>query len=110
MRSARMNHPWKHAVPVLALLVATLSPAYAIQPTSGVSFAQISFSGASASENYSHYGQVSIDDAMLYGGGYVNVERYENGQAVGWVVKNLPVVHGTSQPGAAMQFGLGASG
>jgi hypothetical protein len=61
-----------------------LSPVYANQPTSGVSFAQISFTGAQLPEEYSHYVQVSIDYATLYGDGYINVERYENGKAAGW--------------------------
>jgi hypothetical protein len=111
MKSSRISSIWqKYAILVLSLLVAALSPVYAIQPTSGASFAQISFTGAKAQQEYSPYGQVSIDYAMLYGGGYINVERYENGKAAGWVVQNLPVVNSAGQPAAATRFELGGSG
>jgi hypothetical protein len=59
---------------------------------------------------YSHYGQVSVDFNMLYGEGYINVERYANGKAAGWVVKNLPVTSGSVLPGYSTMFDLGASG
>ena len=82
-------------------LVITLSPAYASQVTSGVSFAQVSFTGSNPPEMYSHYGQISVDFNMLYGEGYINVERYANGKAAGWVVKNLPVISGSILPDIA---------
>jgi hypothetical protein len=100
----------RYAVPIVALLVITISPAYAEQLTSGVSFAQISFTASNPPEKYSHYGQISVDYTMLYSEGYVNVERYENGQATGWVVKNLPVVNGAVLSGFSTIFDLGTSG
>jgi hypothetical protein len=114
MKSSKINHTtnlWqRYAVCTLALLFIALGPAYASQPTSGVSFAQVSFTDAKAPQKYSHYGQVSIDYTMLYGEGYINVERYENGKAAGWVVKNLPVISGSVLSGFSTMFDLGASG
>lgn len=95
---------------LVALLVVALSPAYAEQPTSGISFAQVSFTGEEAPESYSHYGQVFIDYTMLYGDGYINVERYDGGKAAGWVVQNIPVRSGSVLPGFSTMFDLGASG
>lgn len=100
----------RYAVLMVALLMIALSPAYAEQLTSGVSFAQISFTVSNPPEKYSHYGEISIDYTMLYGEGYINVERYENGQAAGWVVKNLPVVNGSILSGFSTMFDLGATG
>jgi hypothetical protein len=96
----------QYTIYILTLLVLALSPAHAIQPTSGVSFAQVSFTDA----QYSHYGQVSLDYTMLYGEGYINVERYQDGQPTGWVVKNLPVVSGAVLSEFSTMFDLGASG
>ena len=114
MKTTKMSYVaslWqRYAVCILALLFIALSPAYASQPTAGVSFAQISFTDAKAPQKYSHYGQVSIDYTMLYGEGYINVERYENGKAADWVVKNLPVISGSVLPGYSTMFDLGASG
>ncbi len=114
MTSLHMNHAMRrcqrYAISSFALVVIALSPAYATQVTSGVSFAQVSFTGANGPEKYSHYGQVSIDYTMLYGGGYINIERYENGTATGWIVKNLPVVRGSVLSGFSTIFDLGTSG
>ena len=95
---------------IISLLIIALNPAYAEQLTSGVSFAQISFTGSNPAEKYSHYGQVSVDFTMLYGEGYINVERYEHGQAAGWMVKNLPVVSGSVLPGYSTMLDLGHAG
>ena len=94
--------------PWLVLVLAC--PSHATQVTSGVSFAQISFTGSNPPEKYSHYGQISVDFNMLYGEGYINVERYENGKPAGWVVKNLPVISGSVLAGYSTTFDLGASG
>lgn len=114
MKNSRNNFStnlWQRfTVLIIALLVIALSPVYAEQPTSGISFAQISFTNPEAPQKYSHYGQVSVDYSMLYGEGYVNVERYENGRAAGWVVKNLPVISGSVLPGFSTMFDLGAPG
>ncbi len=114
MKTAKIsyaNNLWhRYAVCILAFLVITLSPAYASQVTSGVSFAQVSFTGSNPPEMYSHYGQISVDFNMLYGEGYINVERYANGKAAGWVVKNLPVISGSILPGYSTMFDLVASG
>jgi len=48
---------------------------------------------------------VSIDYTMLYGEGYINIERYENGKAAGWVVKNLPVISGVILSGFSTVLG-----
>ena len=95
---------------IFALLLVALSSAYASQPTSGVSFAQVSFTDPAAPQKYSQYGQVSIDYTMLYGEGYINVERYENGKAAGWVVNNLPVIGGSALSGYSTMFDLGSTG
>ena len=100
----------RYAVLIIALLVIALSPAYAEQPTSGISFAQISVTNPASPQKYSQYGEVSINYTMLYGQGYINVERYENGQAAGWVVKNLPVISSSVLPGFSTMFDLGVSG
>ena len=100
----------RNAVFVIALLVIALSPAYAEQPTSGISFSQISFTDPAAPQRYSHYGQVSMDYTLLYGDGYINVERYDSGKAAGWVVQNIPVISGSILPGFSTMFDLGASG
>jgi len=100
----------RYAVCIVALLVIALTPAYAGQPTAGVSFAQVSFTDSQAPQEYSHYGQVFIDYTMLYGSGYINVERYEGGKAVGWMVRNIPVISGSASPGFSPMFELGASG
>jgi len=114
MKTRTMNYAvnlWqRYVVCALALLVFALSPAYASQVTSGVSFAQVSFTDASAPQKYSNYGQVSVDYTMLYGAGYINVERYENGEPAGWVVKNLPVISGSVLSGFSTMFDLGRSG
>ncbi len=114
MKTANINYAnnvWhRYAVCILAFLVLALSPAYGSQVTSGVSFAQVSFTASNPPEMYSHYGQISVDFTMLYGEGYINVERYENGKAAGWVVKNLPVVSGSVLPEFSTMFDLGASG
>ena len=112
MKSSRVGssmNPWSiYLVSVLTLLLVALDSAHAVEPTSGISFAQVSFT--SASQPYSHYGKAFINYGMLYGSGYLNVERYENERAVGWVVKNLPVVNGDVQSGAGTMFDLGVSG
>jgi hypothetical protein len=100
----------RYAVVIVAFLIMALSPAYAEQLTAGVSFAQISFISSNPQENYSHYGQVSVDYTMIYGEGYINVERYNNGQAAGWIVRNLPVISGSVLPGFTTVFDLGVSG
>ncbi|MGO9516786.1 MAG: hypothetical protein ACLPND_07065 [Candidatus Korobacteraceae bacterium] len=87
-----------------------MSPAYGAQVTSGVSFAQVSFTATNPPDKYSHYGQISVDFTMLYGEGYINVERYQNGQPAGWVVKNLPVISGSVLPGFSTTLDLGLSG
>ncbi len=114
MKTTKVNYAaniWqRYAVLIVTLLIIAFSPAYAEQLTSGVSFAQVSFTGSNPPEKYSHYGQISVDYTMLYGEGYVNVERYENGKAAGWVVKNLPVVSGSVLAGFSTTFDLGASG
>ena len=114
MKTTKTNHgaeAWqRYAVLIVALLIIALSPAYAGQLTSGVSFAQVSFIASSSPEMYSHYGQVSVDFTMLYGEGYINVERYEDGKPAGWIVKNLPVVNGSVLSGFSTIFDLGASG
>ena len=69
-----------------------------------------SASRTAAPQKYSQWGQISIDYTMLYGEGYINVERYENGKAAGWVVKNLPVISGSVLSGFSTMFDLGASG
>jgi hypothetical protein len=110
MKTTKVNYvanQWqRYVVCILALLVVALSPAYASQPTAGVSFAQISFTDA----KYSHYGQVSIDFTMLYGEGYINVEQFQNGEPAGWLVKNLPVINSAVLPGFSTMFDLGISG
>jgi hypothetical protein len=114
MKNSKLNSAanlWqRYAVLIIALFVLALIPAYAEQLTSGVSFAQISFTASNPPEKYSHYGQVSVDFTMLYGEGYINVERYQNGQAAGWVVKNLRVVNGSVLSGFSTMFDLGTSG
>ncbi len=100
----------QRALFVVALVMVMLRFAYAEQPTSGISFAQISFTSPEAPQKYSRYGQISIDYTMLYGDGYINVERYNNGQAAGWVVRNLPVTSRSLVPGYSTTFDLGASG
>ena len=105
-----VNLRQRYAACVLVLLLFALSPAYASQLTSGVSFAQVSFTDASAPQQYSQYGQVFIDYTMLYGEGYINIERYNNGKAAGWVVRNLPVINGSVLSGYSTMFDLGASG
>ena len=114
MKTTKIDHgayAWQRcSVLIVALLIIALSPAYAGQVTSGVSFAQVSFTASNSPEMYSHYGQVSIDYTALYGEGYVNVERYQDGEAAGWVVKNLPVINGSVLSGFSTMFDLGASG
>ncbi len=118
MKSSRTNHTTtyfmrnfgKVAVLGMALMVITFCSAHAEQVTAGVSFAQVSFTASNPPVNYSHYGQVSVDFTMLYGEGYINVERYENGVAAGWVVKNLPVINGSILSGFGTMFDLQASG
>ena len=100
----------RYAVLIVTLLIIAVSPVFAEQLTSGVSFSQVSFTASNPPEKYSHYAQVSVDYTMLYGEGYVNVERYENGKAAGWVVKNLPVINGSVLSGFSTMFDLGASG
>lgn len=94
----------------LALFVIAVCAAHAEQPTASVSFAQVSFTASNPPVKYSHYGQVSVDFMMLYGEGYINVERYQNGQPAGWVVKNLPVIGGSVLSGFSTMFDLGSSG
>lgn len=102
---------WQHyAALIVTLLIVALSPVFAEQLTSGVSFSQISFTASNPPEKYSRYGQISVDYTMLYGEGYINVERYENGKAAGWVVQNLPVIHGSVLPSFSTMFELGVSG
>jgi len=46
---------------------------------------------------------------MFYGSGYINVERYENGQAVAWAVRNLAVGNAPSPAEVSALFDLGAA-
>jgi len=108
--SLSINLWQRYTVLIIALFVLALSPAYAEQLTSGVSFSQISFTASIPPQMYSRHGQMSVDFTMLYGEGYINVERYQNGQPAGWVVKNLPVVNSSILSGFSTMFDLGASG
>src|SRR5260370_13134303 len=69
----------------VVLCCCAVSRGFANQPASGISFAQVSFG---YTQPFSHYGKVSVRSEMLYGKGYINVERYEAGRAVAWVVRN----------------------
>ncbi len=110
-QSIHATNLWqRYALLVIAMLIVALSPAYAQQPTSGISFAQVSFTDQEAPESYSHYGQVFIDYTMLYGDGYINVERYDGGKASGWVLQNIPVSSGSLLREVSTMFDLGASG
>lgn len=96
-------------VTLLATIVMALALSAAAQemtqPTSGVTFAQVSFTD----QMYSHYGQLFIDPSTLYGDGYVNAERYENGQADGWAIRNMRVESGTERLAFSSLFDLGST-
>ena len=102
--------PQRCAGAILYLFFIWVMPVFAEQVTSGISFAQVSFTGSNPAVMYSHYGQVSVDFAMLYGEGYINIERYENGKAAGWVVRNLPIVNASTLSGFSTLFDLGTDG
>ncbi len=98
----------RNAVILLLLLRFGLTLSYASQPSSGISFAQISFTNPA--QPYSQYGRVTVSKVALYGDGYINVERYESGKGVGWVVRNLPVRTDSAQSELSATFDLGGSG
>ena len=112
MRVARIGSPLKRSsvflLGIVTLVLITLGAAHAVEPTSGISFAQVSFT--SPSQPYSRYGKVVVVSGTLYGDGFINIERYENGVARRWIVKNLPVVNGALPSGASTMFDLGATG
>ncbi len=118
MKSSRTNHTTtyfmrnfgKVTVLGITLMVITFCSAHAEQPTVGISFAQVSFTASTPPVKYSNYGEIFVDFTMLYSEGYVNVERYHNGQPSGWVVKNLPVIDGSVLSGFSTMFDLGSSG
>ena len=85
---------------IMSLSFANL--ARATQPVSGISFSQIRYGGT----EYSRLAQVRVAASALYGSGYLNVERYEQGTAVDWAVRNLPV----NGDIATAMFDLGTSG
>ncbi len=93
---------------ILALLLTSLTYAHAVQPTAGVSFAQVE--STNGSQSSSSTGQVSIQPWMFYGNGYLNVERYQDGKAVAWVVRNLTIQNGATPGNTTATFDLGSSG
>jgi hypothetical protein len=89
------SHPIRRYQRVLGLFIMALfamNTVRASQPASGISFSQIRYGVA----GYSRLVQVSVGPGALYGSGYLNVERYEQGRAVDWVVRNLPVNGGAA--------------
>jgi len=112
MASPITKYAGKSLYPLFSILILVLSfgSAQAVQPTAGVSFAQVSFTDQQSPQAYSRYAQAFIDNAMLYGDGYINVERYENGKAAGWVVRNFPVESGSKKTRFTALFDLGGPG
>ncbi len=110
--TSRFSMSWKrYATGVILLAALALTPLYAVQQSSGVSFAQVNFTYADAPQPYSQYGQVSLDYSVLTSGGYINVERYNaDGTPAGWVVQNMPVLSAYGLPGLSSMFDLGSSG
>lgn len=100
----------RYTLLLVTLLILGVSAAYGEQLTSGVTFAQVSFTAHNPPEKYSQYGQISVDYTVLRGVGYLNVERYENGIAVGWIVRNIPVIDGSVLSGFSTIFDLGNAG
>lgn len=62
---------------LVVLLGCWLDAASATQPTTGISFAQLRSQGTPLP-----YLRISVASAALYGSGYINVERYQDGKAV----------------------------
>lgn len=81
----------------------------AVNPGEGVSFAQVNFTYAGASQSFSQYGQAFIDYAAIasnFGStGFINVVTND-----GWAVQNAPVHAASNLPGISKMFDLGASG
>lgn len=100
------SHTIRRYQRVLGLFIMALFAVNAVRaspPASGVSFSQIRYAGAA---EYSHLAQMSVAPGALYGSGYLNVERYEQGRAVDWVVRNLPL----NGDAVTAVFDLGSSG
>lgn len=108
VRAARSLY--RLGLPVLFLLCCAVVPAYGEQVESGVRFAQVSFTYPLAAQRYSSYAEISVYPGVLSGDGYLNVERFVDGQPAGWVVRNLRVVDGSIGPDADVMLRLGASG
>jgi len=96
---------------LLAVLLSLTLPAHAAQvvPGQGVTFHQIDFTFATASQPASSYGMLIVDFAAVASAtgvadGYLNVAT-----ANGWVVRNVPVDVNAGLPGVGTMFELGNS-
>jgi hypothetical protein len=107
LRNISVKHPtYKRAALALGVLLSCcLTAASATQPTSGISFAQVI-----SNESALVYGLVSVAPGALYGSGYINVELYEDGEAVDWAVRNLAYGEAAGQSGATARFDLRDAG